>query len=243
VAAHISPRAVVETSSLGLDVEVHEFAIVREGVTLGDGVVVHPFVVIEPGTTVGSGSTIFPGCHLGKPPHGAGATAREVAYEGGVTIGRGCAVGPNAVIFADVQIGDNTLIGDGASIREGGRIGSRCIISRHVTLNYSVRVGDETKVMDVTHLTGDMAIGAGVFISVGVITVNDNKMGAEGYDSGRIAGPIIGDLARIGAGAVLLPRVSIGREATVAAGAVVTRDVQPGVRVAGVPAREMRPPG
>src|SRR5260370_24045187 len=172
---------------------------------------VRRLLVVGSGTSVGGGWPIFPGCHPGKPPHGAGATAREVAYERTVTLGSGCAVGPNAVIFADVQIGDNTLIGDGASIREGGRIGSRCIISRCVTLNYSVIVGDETKVMDMTHLTGDMLVGSGVFISVGVVTVNDNRMGAGGYDAGRVAGPSIGDKAMIGAGAVPLPRVVIGR--------------------------------
>jgi acetyltransferase-like isoleucine patch superfamily enzyme len=235
----ISQTAVVETSGIGHDVEVHEFAVIREGVTLGDRVVIHPHVVIESGTVLGSDTTVFPGSHVGKRPYGAGATARHIEYDPRVVIGDGCAIGPTAIVYAGVVVGSNTLIGDGASIREGARIGRRCIISRCVTLNYSVEIGDETKVMDMTHLTGNMVIGTGVFISVGVMTVNDNQMGAGGYSEARIAGPRIGDFVRIGAGAVLLPRVTIGDGATVAAGAVVTRDVAPGVRVAGVPARKM----
>jgi UDP-3-O-[3-hydroxymyristoyl] glucosamine N-acyltransferase len=235
----ISRMAVVETSSVGDEVEVHEFAIVRQGVTLGDRVVIHPYVVVESGTVLGAGTIVFPGSHVGKQPYGAGATAREVACEPTVVIGEACAIGPNAVVYSDVRVGNNTLIGDGASIREGARIGRFCIISRCVTLNYSVVIGDATKVMDMTHLTGNMVIGEGVFISVGVMTVNDNQMGAGGYSEEKITGPRIGDSARIGAGAVLLPRVAIGEGAIVAAGAVVTRDVSPGERVAGVPARKM----
>ena len=47
----------------------------------------------------------------------------------------------------------------------------------------------------------------------------------------------IGEEAFVGAGAVLLPRITVGAGATVAAGAVVTRDVEPGATVLGVPAR------
>ena len=59
----------------------------------------------------------------------------------------------------------------------------------------------------------------------------------DSYSEEHIAGPTIGARARIGAGAVLLPGVDVGQGATVAAGALVTRDVPEDATVMGIPAR------
>lgn len=172
--------ALVESDSIGEGTRIDAFAVIRAGAIIGRGVRIHPHVVIEPGVVIGDGTEVFPGAVLGRRPSGAGATARSLAYEQRVDIGRDCSIGPHAVVYCDVAIGRNTLIGDGASIREGARIGSRCIISRYVTLNYNVIVGDGTKIMDVSHITGNSTIGAGVFISTGVLSTNDNAMGRVG---------------------------------------------------------------
>jgi acetyltransferase-like isoleucine patch superfamily enzyme len=107
-------------------------------------------------------------------------------------------------------------------------------------VNYDTTIGDGSKVMDMTHLTGNMVIGKDVFVSVGVSTVNDNAIGRKGYDADRIKGPTLHDGCAIGAGATLLPGVKIGAGATVAAGAVVSKDVAAETTVMGVPARDMR---
>jgi acetyltransferase-like isoleucine patch superfamily enzyme len=136
-----------------------------------------------------------------------------------------------------VEVGNNTLIGDGASVREGCRIGNRCIVGRHVTLNYDTRLGSEVKIMDHAWLAGNMTVGDRVFISGGVLTANDNAMGLNGYQEDAVVGPCIEDDVSIGVGAILLPRIRIGEGAIVAAGAVVTKDVPAGARVMGLPAR------
>jgi acetyltransferase-like isoleucine patch superfamily enzyme len=94
--------------------------------------------------------------------------------------------------------------------------------------------------MDLTHVTGNCIIGNDVFISALVSTVNDNKMGKEGYDEPSIIGPTLGNGVRVGAGAILLPGVRIGAGAIVGAGAVVTKDVPPRKVVMGIPARVVR---
>lgn len=233
----ISPHAIVETDEIGTGVTVGPFAVVRQGVSLEDGATIHPHTVIEPGCVIGAGTEVFPGTYLGKAPKGAGATAKSHQFEQWVSIGADCVVGPNAVVYYDVAIGDNTLIGDGASIREKCRIGSSCIVSRYVTINYNTTVGDRTKIMDLTHITGNAVIGNDVFISLTVGTVNDNAIGRLEYNEDRVKGQIIEDGAAIGAGATLLPGVRIGQGATVGAGSVVTRDVAPESTVMGIPAR------
>lgn len=236
VRAGLSSRACIDTDQLGVGVFVGEFAVIRHGARIGDGAVIHPNVVIERGAVVSAGCEIFPGSYLGKEPQGAQSVSRDITFQTGLFIGGGCAIGPNAVVFCDVSIGTGSLLGDGASIREGGRIGDGCLIGRYVTLNYDVHVGDRTKIMDLTHITGGARIGADAFISVMVGTTNDNALGANGFQSDTARPPIICDRAMIGAGATLLPGVTIGEGAIVAAGAVITRDVAAGTLVAGVPA-------
>jgi acetyltransferase-like isoleucine patch superfamily enzyme len=236
----ISSHAVVETDRIGQGVRIGEFAVVRGGAVLGNNVVVHPHVVIEPGVRIGDDVEIFPGTYIGKEPKGPGVLARQPEFSRYVIVGRGSSIGPHAVIYYDVEIGEDTLVGDGASIREKCRIGSRCIISRYVTINYNTTVGDRTKVMDLTHLTGNMRIGSDVFVSVLVGSVNDNAIGALPYDEGRVRGPVVEDGAAVGSGAVLLPAVTIGAGSIVGAGSVVTKDVPLGTLVIGSPARGIR---
>jgi len=236
----ISTYAVVQTDRIGTNVTVGEFAVIRKDVVLGDNAVIHAGVVIEEGVVIGPGTEIYPGCYIGKIPKGAGATARPLSFQPRLSIGRDCAVGPNAVIFYDVTIGDHTLVGDGVSLRENSRVGNRCIIGRHVTVNYNTTIGDDTKIMDHSWLAGNMRVGHHVFISGGVLTSNDNEMGQLGYSDKHVIGPVIMDGARIGAGAIILPNICIGENALVAAGAVVTKNVEPNEVVKGLPARPTR---
>jgi len=235
----ISPLAVVGTTDIGDDVQIDEFAIIRDSVEIGNNVIIHPHVVINTGVILHDGVEVFPGAVIGKEPKGAGALARTPHFERNIVIGADSSIGPHAVIFYDVEIGSNTLIGDGASIREQCRIGSRCIISRYVTINYNACIGDRTKIMDLSHVTGNCTIGNDVFVSLNVGMANDNLAGAGGYEEERIKGPTICDGAIIGLGAILLPGIIIGEKAIVGAGSVVTRDVPANALVMGTRARRV----
>jgi acetyltransferase-like isoleucine patch superfamily enzyme len=204
---------------------------------IGEGSVIYPFAYIGDGVRLGRGVHVFPGTFIGKPPMGAGALARRPSFDRVVEIGDHCVIGPHAVIYYDVKIGHNTLIGDGASIRERCTIGDECIVGRYVAINYNCHVGNRTKVMDLAVLTGNMTVGEDVFIAMNVSSANDNAMGADSYDEDQIVGPTIGARARIGVGAILLPGVHVGQDSTIAAGALVTRDVPENVTAVGIPAR------
>jgi UDP-3-O-[3-hydroxymyristoyl] glucosamine N-acyltransferase len=233
----VNPLAVIEADQIGENVVIREYAIVRRGAVIGNNVVIHPFVIIEDGVRIGDDVEIFPSAYIGKPPRGVGAMTRPMKFTARVDVGAGCVIGPNAVIYYDVEIGPHTLISDGASIREQSKIGSCCIIGRYVTVNYATLIGNNVKVQDHTWLAGNMRIGDRVFISGGVTTANDNLMGASGYDEDNIVGPTIESGVRIGAGAIILPKVRVGENALIAAGAVVTKDAPAGQTAKGIPAR------
>jgi len=131
------------------------------------------------------------------------------------------------------SLGQGTLIvgplafGSAAHCRENLRIGSLCFLNTDIFIdaNAPVTIGDRVSIgHHVIIITADHAIGASEF-RAGALT----------------ARPVtIEEGAWIAARATLLPGVTIGRGAVVAAGAVVTKDVAPNTLVGGIPAKLIR---
>lgn len=144
-------------------------------------------------------------------------------------------VGPYAVVYAGSEIGDDTMIGDHANVREGCRIGKRCVIGQGVAIQYEAEIGDDVKIIGGTHITGKCRIGDGTFIGPNVVMSNDRHIDTYDYvyRPEQIHGPVIGKHVMIGSGANILAGVTIGDGAVIAAGAVVVKDVPPGVVMLG----------
>lgn len=233
----IHPSAVVETDSIGEGVTIGEFAIVRPGAVLGDGVTILPHAIVDANVEVGAGTELQPGSYLGRRPRAAGVISREPTFEERLRIGANCSVGFNAVVYYDVEVGDDTLLGDFSSIRETARIGDGCVIGRAAVVDREVEVGARTLIGFGSVIAAKSIIGESVFIAPGSRTTNDNALGTDGWVEDQAAGAKIEDGAKLGSGAILLPGVTIGSEAIVGAGSVVTRDVAAGSTVVGSPAR------
>src|SRR5436190_6483218 len=220
-------------------------AAIAEGVSLGERTFVGNGVTLYPGVAIAAGCVVLDGAVVGRIPISNATTTRPISSQfGEVTVGSGSIIGANSVLYANIQLGEQVLIGDLASIREGCTVGDRAIIGRGVMMLYNCSVGAFTRVQDQAHLVGDMQIEEHVFIGMQVVTTNDNdvylrRFGLPSPTASR--GPTIRRYAAVGAGATILPGMEIGEGALVAAGAVVTRDVDPWTVVAGVPARVMRP--
>lgn len=208
------------------------------GCKIGKGVIIHHNVVIYPGTIIGDGTEIFDGAVIGRPPKGAGNLVHKLEDTfDPVEIGNGCVIGSNAVIYAANKLGNNVLIGDGACIREHANIGDKVLIAQQCTFNHHVTVKNNSKVMDLTHITARTVIEDDVFIGVGVSSANDNNMRIKGSEVGEASVITLKKGCKIGSGSTLLPGITVGENAVVGAGSVVTRDVSAESRVMGVPAK------
>jgi acetyltransferase-like isoleucine patch superfamily enzyme len=150
-------------------------------------------------------------------------------------------IGPHAyvrafsVIYAGSRIGSHLETGHGAVIREENKIGDHLSIWNNSTIDYGCVIGSNVRIHTGVYVAQFTTIEDDVFLAPGVMIANDRHP----ICSECMVGPTIKRGARIGINSTLLPGVVIGEGALVGAAAVVTKDVPPGVVVAGNPARIM----
>ena len=150
---------------------------------------------------------------------------------------------PSAVVDPGTQIGEGTQIWHNCHIREGAVIGENCILGYGVYVDAGVRIGSNCKLQNRVSVYHGVTIEDGVFVGPHATFTNDKFPRAIRPDGTRstegdwTVGPtFVQTGASIGAGAVILPGVTIGWWAMVGAGAVVTRDVPDHGLVTGNPA-------
>jgi len=144
-------------------------------------------------------------------------------------------------------VGDGTVVWDLAHIREDAVVGRQCIISRGAYIGPGVRVGDRCKVKDNALVYEPTVLEDGVFVGPAAVFTNDLFPRAVNPDGSLKSaadwdevGVVVREGAAIGARAVCVAPLEIGRWAMVAAGSVVVHDVPDFALVAGVPAKRVR---
>jgi UDP-2-acetamido-3-amino-2,3-dideoxy-glucuronate N-acetyltransferase len=150
---------------------------------------------------------------------------------------------PTADVAPDATIGDGTRVWHHAQVRERARIGAECILGKNVYVDAGVAIGDRCKIQNNASIFHGVTIEDGVFIGPHAVFANDrypravNPDGSLKTDDDWTVEPtLVREGASIGAAAVVLPGVTIGKWAMVAAGAVVTASVPDHAIVRGNPA-------
>jgi acetyltransferase-like isoleucine patch superfamily enzyme len=176
--------------------------------------------------------------------------------------GKNVKIGKDVEIFPNVWIGDNCVIGDNTTIQWGAfiehdcQIGHNCRIGTNVVLRRNTKIGDYsvfgslsasegnnwignyTTIHTQVHITDNTIIEDYVFIAPLYVGANTQRIQHQKPWIPLVKeGPHIQFGARIGVAVTVLPKVNIGREALIGAGAVVTKDVPDFAIVFGSPAR------
>ena len=144
-------------------------------------------------------------------------------------------IGNGVFIDINVTCGDRVFIGHNVVIREGVTIGSDVCIGHNSTIEENVFIGNGVRIQAGAYITKNTKIHDKVFIGPCVVTSNDWDILSHGRPGEvRLEGPEIKFGARIGAGALLMPGITVGENALVGAGSVVSKDVAPRDIVHGV---------
>jgi bifunctional UDP-N-acetylglucosamine pyrophosphorylase/glucosamine-1-phosphate N-acetyltransferase len=196
----------------------------REGVTIIDPDTTY----LEPELEIGGDTVIYPNTAIARLSK----------------LGRNCVVGPNArlshailgdrvtvreSVIVNSSLGSEISVGPFAHVRDETRLGDRVHVGNFVEIKKS-KLSRGVKVSHLSYL-GDSSVGEETNIGAGTITCN--------YDGKRKNETTIGRDVSIGSNTSLVAPVTVGDGALTGAGSVVTKDVSPGERVVGNPARPL----
>ncbi len=204
-------RILTQLMLAGITIINPQSTYVEAGVQIGQDTVIHPNTFLRGATRIGENCEIGPN-----------------------TIATDCIVGNNCKILAAVMekaiVEDDVDMGPFVRLRKGAHLGAHVHMGNFGEVKDSY-LGEGTKMGHFSYI-GNATIGKDVNIGAGTVTCN--------YDGRHKHPTVIGDNVFIGSDTMLVAPLTIGKNASTGAGAVVTHDVPEGEVVIGVPARPLR---
>jgi bifunctional UDP-N-acetylglucosamine pyrophosphorylase/glucosamine-1-phosphate N-acetyltransferase len=173
---------------------------VDDTVEIGADTVIYPGAILEGGTRIGRECVVGAGCHVSGSQLGDRVTLKPYC------------------VLSDSVVEEDAQLGPFCHLRPRSHIGATARVGNFVEVKKS-RIGRGSKASHLAYI-GDATVGAGVNIGAGVIFVNYD--GADKHESQ------VGDRAFVGSNCSLVAPITIGADAFVAAGSVITKDVPAG---------------
>lgn len=207
---------------------IHSTACVSADARLGKDVEIGPFSIVHQNVTLGDRTKIGPYCELGVPtPLGDGSP---------LVIGEDSLIRSCSIFYESSSFGAGLTTGHRVTVRERTTAGVSFQIGTASEIQGDTSVGDYVRFQSSIFVGKKSVIGNFVWLLPYVVLTNDPTP-----PSNVLVGCEIEDYASVAACSVVLPGVKVGRHSLVAAKACVTKDVPPGMAVAGVPAKVIGP--
>lgn len=207
---------------------IHPLAVVSPSARLGADVEIGAFSIIHENVVLGDRVKVGAFCELGvRTALGDGAP---------LVIGCDALIRSHSIFYESSVFGDGLVTGHRVIVREKTLAGKSFQIGTASEIQGDCTIGDYVRFQSNIFVGKTVVIGNFVRIAPYVVLTNDPTPPSE-----VLAGCIIEDYVSLSASSTILPGVRVGKHALVAAQSCVTKDVQEGVVVAGVPARSLGP--
>jgi acetyltransferase-like isoleucine patch superfamily enzyme len=141
-----------------------------------------------------------------------------------------------ANVSSEANIGDGTKIWINSQIRESTTIGKNCIISKDTYIDTQVKIGNNCKIQNSVSIYQGVTIEDDIFVGPNACFTND-KVPRAFDQEWKITPTLVKKGTSIGANATIVCGITLGEYCMIAAGSVVTKDVEPYSLVMGNPAR------
>jgi len=234
----IHPKAKIDEN-----VFVDAYSVIGMGVTLEKDVYIAKGAKIYGKTLIKEETYIGENCVIGHPQRAQlsdiiKARKSPSEFEGPMTtIGKGCTIRANTIIYTETTIGDNCQTGHGAMIREKTIIGDDTIVGTNSIIDGNVTIGSNVSIQTGVYIPLFSTIGDNVFMGPYSKLTNDKYMMRKDFD---LIGPTIEGYVSLGANSVIFPGITLKERTVVGAGSIVTKDTEESDIVVGNPAKRLK---
>ena len=216
----------------GNNVKIAQSAIIGKNVYLGDDVYIDHNCIIRDNVTIKKGSTIGANCIIGE--YTADWFIDHNAEVGELIIGDNSVIRSGSIIYSGSVIGNNFQTGHQVTIREKTVIGDNVSIGTLSDIQGNCTIGNYVRMHSNVHIGQLSIVDSFVWIYPYVVLTNDPTPPSD-----KFIGVRVHPFAVIATGSVILPGIEIGQDSLVAAGAIVTKNVNDYAVVVGNPGKQI----
>lgn len=206
--------------------------IVEDNVIIGDNCYIDSNTIIRSGTRIGNGSFIGSNCIMGE--YLADFCTDNKTHEYVLAIGENALIRSGSILYTDSVVGEHFQTGHRVTIREGSEIGNHVSIGTLSDIQGYCKIGSYVNMHSNVHIAQKSQIEDYVWLFPYVVLTNDPTPPTE-----ELKGVYIHSFAIVASHSVILPGIDIASDSLVAAGAVVTKDVEQFSVVGGNPAKKL----
>jgi acetyltransferase-like isoleucine patch superfamily enzyme len=221
-------------AKIGENCRIYDDVIIMDGAEIGDGCIIEPGAIIYENVKLGADCFVGAQCILGERLSGF---RTDPNYNNPDTvIGEKSTIRSGTIIYASCRFGRGFQTGHRACIRENSVFGESCSFGTMSQSDGYINVGDNCRFHNNVFIATYTTTEDNVHFYPMSCTVDSLHPPCQ---KGR-EGPYLESGVIVGAKVLILPRVRVGKGAVIAGASVVTHNVEPGIVMAGVPAKAVK---